>query len=45
LALEVTGACRDLAQGVERARAAIADCTAARLLERVEAFAARLKAK
>jgi anthranilate phosphoribosyltransferase len=45
LALEVTGACRDLAQGVERARVAIADGTATRLLARFDAFAVRLKAK
>jgi anthranilate phosphoribosyltransferase len=45
LALEVTGACRDLAQGVERARGAIADGTATRLLARFDAFAVTLKAK
>jgi anthranilate phosphoribosyltransferase len=45
LALEVTGTCRDLAQGVERARAAMADGTAARLLERFDAFAAARKSK
>jgi anthranilate phosphoribosyltransferase len=42
LALEVTGACRDLAQGVERARTALADGTAKRLLERLDAFTAGL---
>jgi anthranilate phosphoribosyltransferase len=45
LALEVTGTCRDFAQGVERARGAIADGTAARFLARFDAFAARLRAR
>jgi anthranilate phosphoribosyltransferase len=45
LALEVTGVCRDLSQGVERARGAMADGTAARLLERFDAFTAGLKPK
>jgi anthranilate phosphoribosyltransferase len=45
LALEVTGACRALAEGVARARDAIADGTAARFLERFDAFVARLKTK
>ena len=43
LALEVTGAAPSLAAGVERARAAIADGSAGRLLERLDAFAARLE--
>jgi anthranilate phosphoribosyltransferase len=43
LALEVAGVCRDLTQGVERARGAIADGTAARFLERFDSFAARPK--
>jgi anthranilate phosphoribosyltransferase len=45
LALEVTGACKDLAAGVARARAAIADGTAARFLERLDAFAAGLRGR
>ncbi|HEY7670987.1 MAG TPA: anthranilate phosphoribosyltransferase [Gammaproteobacteria bacterium] len=45
LALEVTGTCRDLAEGVERAKDALADDTAARLLERLDAFTARLKTR
>jgi anthranilate phosphoribosyltransferase len=45
LALEVTGTCRDLATGVERAKRALADGTGARLLERFDAFAAGQKAK
>jgi anthranilate phosphoribosyltransferase len=45
LALEVTGTCRDLAAGVERARRAIADGTGARLLERFDAFGARQRPK
>jgi len=43
LALEVTGDAQTLAAGVERARAAIEDGSAARLLARLEAFAASVK--
>ena len=43
LALEVTGACRDLAAGVARAKRALADGTAAQLLERFDAFVAGQK--
>jgi anthranilate phosphoribosyltransferase len=42
LALEVTGSSPNLAAGVERARTAIADGSAARLLERLDAFAASI---
>ena len=42
LALEVTGESPDLAAGIERARAAIGDGAAARLLARLGAFAAQL---
>jgi anthranilate phosphoribosyltransferase len=40
LALEVTGTSPSLAAGVERARAAIADGSAAKLLARLDTFAA-----
>jgi anthranilate phosphoribosyltransferase len=43
LALEVTGACPDLAAGLARARAAIADGAAAGLLARLDAIAAGMR--
>jgi anthranilate phosphoribosyltransferase len=42
LALEVTGTCRDLTEGVARARGALADGTGKRFLERFDAFTAGL---
>jgi anthranilate phosphoribosyltransferase len=44
LALEVSGAVDDARAGVERARAAIADGSAARLLDRLRAFGAEVSA-
>jgi anthranilate phosphoribosyltransferase len=44
LALEVSGAVENPREGIERARAAIADGSAARLLERLRAFGAELSA-
>ena len=45
LALEVTGESRDFGEGVERARAAIEDGTAAKFLARFDAFTAGLRKK
>jgi anthranilate phosphoribosyltransferase len=45
LALEVTGKARSFDAGVEQARAAIADGTGARFLERLDAFAAAERAR